>query len=120
MPTPSHSLRSACGGLTSAPRRYLACIAHDSHNRYWVFPAHRKNPAADRVLICEVTLRNRFINDRRQLRLGIILRAERPSGADLHPHRTKVVPAHVIEKDERLFHRFNWGTPFDLNEPRQA
>src|SRR5262249_14228884 len=63
-------------------------------------------PAADRVLICEVALRNRFIDDRRWSRLGTILRVERPSGADLHPHHPKVISAHVIEKAERLSRAF--------------
>src|SRR5215475_9893749 len=61
-----------------------------------------------------------FENDRRELRLGTILNAERPTGADLHPHRPKVVPAHVIEKDERLFFNHNRGMSFDLNGRRHA
>src|SRR5262245_52753403 len=44
--------------------------------------------------------RNCFIDDRRQLRLGTILCAERQSGADLHPHCPKVVPAHAIEVEQ--------------------
>src|SRR5262245_41398814 len=52
---------------------------------------------------------NKRRDDRRWLRLGTILRVERPSGADLHPHRPKVVPAQAIEKDERLFSRHNGG-----------
>jgi len=57
--------------LRCAPRRYVAGYkshgdwqqgdAQDSRNRYWILPANIKNPASDRVLICEVALRNRFI-----------------------------------------------------------